>query len=258
MNQHVRKLISKKGPLAENEVKDLLKRYGIKTTKYKVVVKESDLENLGLKFPVALKVCSNKILHKTDVGGVKLDIKNMDELVKNFREFRKRFAKEKLLVDEMVEKGVEVIIGLVQDPTFGLSIMCGVGGIFTELYQDVTFRVVPIDKYDAEEMLEEIKKVGVDVYAYPSSATSGIENTYYTKDMDRRKTRPIAFAGMFSRKEIPDIEWENFAIVPIIAGEINMSLLKYLRDRTPGDADYRSTTGHSLHQAEPKGLIKVD
>lgn len=158
MNANVKKLIEgKKGPLAENEVKDLLKAYNIITTNYKLVNKIGDLENLGLKFPVALKVCSSKILHKTDVGGVKLDIENMNELKKTFEEFRKKFPKENLLVDQMVEKGVEIIIGLVQDPTFGLSIMCGIGGIFTELYKDVTFRVVPIEKYDAKQMIEEIE-----------------------------------------------------------------------------------------------------
>ncbi len=57
----------------------------------------------------------------------------------------------------MEEKGVEIIVGLVQDPTFGLSIMVGIGGIYTELYKDVTFRVVPIERVDAEEMVEEIK-----------------------------------------------------------------------------------------------------
>jgi acyl-CoA synthetase (NDP forming) len=153
----MKKIINRKGPLAENEVKDLLKSYGIKTTKYKLVNKIEDLDNLGLKFPVALKVCSNKILHKTDVGGVKLNIKDMNELKTNFKQFRKKFPKENLLVDQMAEKGVEIIIGLVQDATFGLSIMCGIGGIYTELYKDVTFRVVPIDKYDAKEMVEEIK-----------------------------------------------------------------------------------------------------
>lgn len=157
MKEHVEKLLKRKGPLEENEVKDLLKAYGIPTTKYKVVNSLDDLENLGLKFPVALKVCSSKILHKTDVDGVRLSIQNMDELKKEFKDFRRRFPSENLLVDQMVEKGVEIIIGLVQDPTFGLSIMCGIGGVFTELYKDVTFRVVPIERYDAEQMIEEIK-----------------------------------------------------------------------------------------------------
>jgi hypothetical protein len=150
-------LIKRKGPLAENEVKDLLKSYGIRTTKYKLVNKLEDLDKLDLKFPVALKVCSNKILHKTDVGGVKLGIKDLKELRKIFKEFKEKFPKENFLVDKMEKKGVEIIIGLVQDPTFGLSIMFGMGGIFTELYKDVTFRVVPIVRYDAEQMIEEIK-----------------------------------------------------------------------------------------------------
>ncbi|MCK4332488.1 MAG: acetate--CoA ligase family protein [Thermoplasmatales archaeon] len=157
MKKNLKELLKRKGPLAENEVKDVLKTYGVRTTNYKLVNKPEDLENLDLKFPVALKVCSSKILHKTDVGGVKLGIQNMDELKKRFKEFRKKFPKENLLVDQMEEKGVEIIVGLVQDPTFGLSIMCGIGGIFTELYKDVTFRVVPIDRYDAEQMIEEIK-----------------------------------------------------------------------------------------------------
>ena len=153
----VDQLMKKKGPLAENEVKDLLKAYEIKTTNYKLIKKEDDLKNLGLKFPVALKVCSSKILHKTDVGGVKLGIKDIEELKKTFKEFRVKFPNENFLVDQMEEKGVEVIIGLVKDPTFGLSIMAGVGGIYTELYKDVSFRVVPVDRYDAEQMIEEIK-----------------------------------------------------------------------------------------------------
>jgi len=157
MKENIKKILKRKGPLAENEVKDLLRAYNIPTTKYKVVNKESDLDEIDLKFPVALKVCSSEILHKTDVGGVKLNIKDKKELKKIFKEFRKKFPKENLLVDQMEEKGVEIIIGLVQDPTFGLSIMCGIGGIYTELYQDVTFRVVPIDRYDAEQMVEEIK-----------------------------------------------------------------------------------------------------
>ena len=110
MKKEIELLLSRNGPLAEKEVKDLLKTYKINTTNYKLVKNEKDLENLGLKFPVALKVCSSKILHKTDVGGVKLGIVDMNELVKVFREFKKKFPKEYLLVDQMVEKGVEIII----------------------------------------------------------------------------------------------------------------------------------------------------
>lgn len=156
MKPEVKRLL-KKGPLAENEVKDFLKLNGINTTIYRLVNKIEELDNLDLKFPVALKVCSSKILHKTDLGGVKLDIKDMDELKDTFREFKKKFQKENLLVDQMAKKGVEIIIGLVRDPTFGLTIMYGMGGIFTELYKDVVFRVVPIERYDAEEMVDEIK-----------------------------------------------------------------------------------------------------
>jgi len=157
MNAAAKKLLAgRTGALAENEVKDLLRAYGIPTTKYQVVRTEKDLEKLSVKFPVALKVCSSKILHKTDVGGVRLNIQNIEELKKTFREFRKKFPAEDLLVDQMEEKGVEIIIGLVQDPTFGLSLMCGIGGIFTELYKDVSFRVVAIDEYDAAQMIEEL------------------------------------------------------------------------------------------------------
>jgi acyl-CoA synthetase (NDP forming) len=157
MNAAVKKLLAgRTGALAENEVKDLLRAYGIPITQYQVVRIEKDLEKITLRFPLALKVCSPAILHKTDVGGVRLNIQNKEELKKTFKEFRKKFPTEDLLVDQMEEKGVEIIVGLVQDSTFGLSIMCGIGGIFTELYKDVSFRVVPIDDYDAHQMIEEL------------------------------------------------------------------------------------------------------
>jgi len=157
MNDKIKKLLNEKGPLAENEVKDFLKSHGIKTTNYELVKKVDDLKKLKIKFPVALKVCSREILHKTDVGGVRLGINNPDELEKIFKKFVKKFPKENFLVEQMEEKGVEIIIGLVQDPSFGLTLMFGIGGIFTELYKDVTFRIVPIDRFDAQMMITEIE-----------------------------------------------------------------------------------------------------
>jgi succinyl-CoA synthetase beta subunit len=156
MKLTIQKLLSQKTTFAENDVKDLLKIYNIPTTNYQLIQNENDLKNHKLQFPVALKICSPDILHKTDVGGVALNIKNQEELQTHYIVFRKKFPTQPLLVDEMVQPGAEIIIGLIQDPTFGLSIMCGIGGIFTELYKDVTFRVIPIDKYDATQMIEEL------------------------------------------------------------------------------------------------------
>ena len=157
MEKNIKNLLKRKGSLAENEVKDLMSYYDIQTTKYKLVERVEDLNKINLLYPLALKVCSNKILHKTDVGGVKLNIQNYVELEKTFKIFKQKFPNEKFLIDQMEEKSIEIIIGLVQDPTFGLTIMVGIGGIYTELYNDVSFRIIPIDRYDAKEMIEEIK-----------------------------------------------------------------------------------------------------
>jgi acyl-CoA synthetase (NDP forming) len=153
----VQQLFAQPGNLAENEVKELLRLYGIPTTNFTVIRSEADLASLRLRFPVALKVCSREILHKTDVGGVRLGIRDLPGLKTALKEFKKKFPGEAFLVDEMMNPGVEIIVGLVQDPSFGLCIMCGIGGIFTELYKDVSFRVVPIERVDAEEMVEEIR-----------------------------------------------------------------------------------------------------
>ena len=158
MEVEIKKLIEDKtGALADSEVRELLKHYGIPTPRYQIIEVEEDLDKIEIPFPVALKVSSPKILHKTDVRGVYLDIKDIDELKTVFRDFKKRFPKDVFLVDQMMEKGVEIIVGLIQDPTFGLTIMVGIGGIFTELYKDVSFRVIPIERYDALEMIEELK-----------------------------------------------------------------------------------------------------
>lgn len=142
--------------LAENEVKELLRESSIPTTDFQVVDRFEEIDQKKLKFPVVLKVCSPSILHKTDVGGVVLDIPK-DQFEQEFNKIRQKFPKEKLLVESVQDRRVEVIVGLINDPTFGLTVMFGLGGIYTEVYKDVTFRVVPIKREDAEEMLREIK-----------------------------------------------------------------------------------------------------
>ena len=143
--------------LTENEVKSLLKEYNIPTTEYVLVKNEKDLKKISLPYPLVMKICSPKYTHKTDVGGVKLGIKSEDELVKVYKDFQKKFAGENFIIETMEKPGVEAIVGLVHDPTFGLSIMFGLGGIFTEIFKDVVFRVLPIDRKDAEDMMWEIK-----------------------------------------------------------------------------------------------------
>ncbi|HEX7393177.1 MAG TPA: acetate--CoA ligase family protein [Thermoplasmata archaeon] len=142
--------------LAENEVKEFLRESGIPTTDFQVVRSVGEIDQKKLKFPVVLKVCSPNILHKTDVGGVVLDV-HKDALEQEFSKMREKFPNEQILVESHQDRRVEVIVGLINDPTFGLTIMFGLGGIYTEVYKDVTFRVVPIKKEDAEEMLREIK-----------------------------------------------------------------------------------------------------
>ncbi|NIA11058.1 MAG: acetyl-CoA synthetase [Nitrospiraceae bacterium] len=135
----------------------LLKKYGIPTTDFRVMEKDSDTDRIDLEFPVVLKVLSPEIMHKTDVGGVRLNIADVGELKHELAIFRKKFPGSRFLVEKMEPRGVEMIAGLVNDPSFGMSIMVGMGGIFAELYKDVSFRLVPITRRDAEEMLDDLK-----------------------------------------------------------------------------------------------------
>ena len=137
----------------EYEAKMLLRKYGIPTT----VKSGGSIESIEPEFPAVLKVLSPDILHKTDVGGVRLNILNREELERELGRFREKFPGSNFLVEKMEPQGVEMIAGLVNDPSFGMSIMVGMGGIFAEVYRDVSFRLVPITKKDAEKMLDDLK-----------------------------------------------------------------------------------------------------
>ena len=101
------------------------------------------------------------ILHKTEVKGVKIGLSSEKEVVNAFNDMydrlRKDFEIRGILLEKMVPSGVELIVGLQNDPQFGPVIMCGLGGVYTELFKDVSFRVLPIDKQDALEMLDRLK-----------------------------------------------------------------------------------------------------
>ena len=143
--------------LDEGEAKTLLKRYRIPTTNFIVASKLNEIDKVKLKFPMVMKVCSSKLLHKTDVGGVILNINSKNELKNSFKKLKRKFPEEKILIEEMEKKGTEIIVGMIKDEFFGKVIMVGIGGIFTEIYKDVSFRKLPIDENDANEMLMDLK-----------------------------------------------------------------------------------------------------
>lgn len=143
--------------LSESEVKTILSENGIAVPDFAVASSEGDLARVKARYPVAMKVCSPDILHKTDVGGVFLNVQNEAQLKANFTEIKKKFPKADVLIEPMESGKVEAIVGLLRDPTFGMTIMFGIGGVYTEVYKDVVFRVVPIEREDAEQMLGEIR-----------------------------------------------------------------------------------------------------
>jgi 3-hydroxypropionyl-CoA synthetase (ADP-forming) len=149
--------------ITEEIAKDILTDYNIKVPHFALV---KDVENAvreanSIGYPLVAKIVSPQILHKTDVGGVKIDLKNEEDVKSAFNDMYERLSKEYdvkgVLLEKMVPKGVEMIVGLQNDPQFGPVIMVGLGGIFTELFKDVSFRVLPITKDDAMEMIEELK-----------------------------------------------------------------------------------------------------
>jgi acyl-CoA synthetase (NDP forming) len=143
--------------LSEDEVKSVLMDYGIPTTKFHIIRPDQVFSNNSIDYPVAMKVSSPEILHKTDVGGVVLNIRDNEEAKSAFSDLRNQFPNEKILIENMEEGGLELIMGIIRDDSFGLSIMVGLGGIFAEAIKDVSFRVIPITKYDAEVMLDDLK-----------------------------------------------------------------------------------------------------
>jgi acyl-CoA synthetase (NDP forming) len=152
--------------LTEIESKELLKDAGIRVVDTRLATSRetsiSIAEQIG--FPVVLKVASAEITHKTDAGGVKLDLKTPEQVGKAYDEILAA-AKQKcpqaairgVSVQKMFPPGMEVIIGMSRDAQFGPVLMFGLGGILVEILKDVSFRIVPLTQRDAREMIQEIK-----------------------------------------------------------------------------------------------------
>ena len=152
--------------LTEFESKKILKQVGISVVEARLAKNQKEVVSMSRKtgFPVVLKIISPDVVHKTDSGGVKLSLKNVSEVKKAYHEILEAVGKQYpdavthgVSVQKMVRPGTEVIVGTSKDPQFGPVIMFGLGGIFVEILKDVSFRIVPVNRKDAQEMTEEIK-----------------------------------------------------------------------------------------------------
>jgi len=152
--------------LMEPEAKRLCSEYGIPVPEFRLArsVEEAVRHAEEIGYPVVIKVVSPQVIHKTDVGGVVLNVSNAEQV----REAYNRVVENTLrklpsaeivgvLVEEQARAGVEVIVGAFKDEQFGQTVMFGLGGVFVEALDDVSFRVAPVSESDAEEMVREIR-----------------------------------------------------------------------------------------------------
>jgi acetyl coenzyme A synthetase (ADP forming)-like protein len=152
--------------LEPREISGLLASYGLHFVETMAAATPAEAATAAAKigFPVAVKLDSSTITHKSDVGGVALDLKSAGEVEQAFNDIRTRLAKEGrqqemqgVIVQKMVAEGIEAVAGVTQDPAFGPLIMFGAGGIYTELMKDVVLRLNPLTDLDAKEMISSIK-----------------------------------------------------------------------------------------------------
>lgn len=146
------------------------------------------------------KIHSSKVYHKTDVGGVYLNIKNKEELQNAFLKLKEKFN-EKVEVQSMVD-GFEFIVGTTHHEEIGDIIMCGAGGVMTEVYMDTSFRMLPVSREDAEEMIRELK-------------ISPVFNGYRKIEVDKDKL----ISAIIAVSEISCRYGINFEINPLVVNK---------------------------------------
>jgi acyl-CoA synthetase (NDP forming) len=152
--------------LTEVESKQLVAEAGIPVIETKLATTKAEAISMSKKlgFPVVLKIVSPDIIHKSDIGGVKLGLANATQVGKAYTEImaaakkaNKKADIQGISVQKMARPGVEVIMGMSKDAQFGPVLMFGLGGVFVEVLKDVAFRIVPLNRRDASQMIREIK-----------------------------------------------------------------------------------------------------
>ena len=147
--------------LSEYESKIVLASYHIPVTREIIIQKDDDIISAAheIGYPVVIKGCSPEITHKTEKGLIQTDIRDDREALDAFNNIMAGMngSHGSILVQEMIKGKRELVVGLIRDPQFGPCVMFGLGGIFTEILKDVSFRLAPLEKRDALEMMDEIK-----------------------------------------------------------------------------------------------------
>ncbi len=147
------------------EAFEVLRAYGIPVADYRVIHRKEELKETIRKMedPVALKIISPKISHKSDVGGVILNIHGLSEAEEAYEKIRRLTKRDPfgILVQKMISQGKEVILGAKRDPSFGPIVLFGLGGIYVEIFKEGSLRVAPIHRSEAEEMISESKAVNL-------------------------------------------------------------------------------------------------
>ena len=157
-----KKIESDQTVLTEFESKELLQEIGIKIPEQRLTSSKEETLSAAEKigFPVVLKLMAEDVIHKSDTGAVKLNLKTKEDVESAYDDLMKIPAQseKKISVQGMADEPItELIIGMTTDPQFGPALMFGIGGILVELLEDVSFRIAPITEYDANEMIKEIK-----------------------------------------------------------------------------------------------------
>lgn len=152
--------------LSEHASKELLRQYGVPVPPEFIAENEDEAVRYAAEigFPVVMKVESSDILHKSDVGGVKLNIRSEDEVREAFRSIMASCSAKcpdahinGILMQKMLKSGAEVIVGITSDPAFGPMVLCGMGGVFTEVFRDAALFPAPVKKDDALKMIRSLK-----------------------------------------------------------------------------------------------------
>jgi len=156
----------KRKHLLETEAKTICMEYGIPVTRFKLAKNEAEAVKSAdeIGYPVVLKIVSLDVIHKSDVGGVIVNLKDPKAVQSAYKQIMNNVKKHKpnarivgVLVQEMAPQSTEVIVGATKDPQFGPTLMFGLGGIFVEILKDVTFRIAPVTEDEAREMITAVK-----------------------------------------------------------------------------------------------------